>query len=161
MYRQFNHFSTTRVTRLPGRCSSSSSSDNQGSKVPYSNHTANEELYGSTVCPESIATCHALAYIARSGWNALKQFTTLNGLCDDLQSETPSASRSACWKACLLFRDLDTARWASISTASRKTFSSLQSHFLRNINNPDEVESFDDPLSEDTNVSRTIRARLD
>jgi len=63
-------------------------------------------------------------------------------------------SRSACWKACLLFHDLNTAEWASISKTSRETFNSLQSRYLRNISNPDEVESFDDPLGEDSNVSR-------
>jgi TBC1 domain family protein 5 len=90
----------------------------------------------------------------RASWDALKQFPTLDSLCDDLQSETPHVSRSACWKACLLFRNLDTTRWASISKASRDAFKSLQSQYLRNINNPDEVESFDDPLSEDSDVSR-------
>jgi len=98
-----------------------------------------------------------LPNIIRASWDALKQFSTFDSLYDDLQSGTPSVSRSACWKACLLFHDLDTTKWVAKLKASRETFTSLQSHCLRNIINPDEVESFDDPLSEDSNVSRNIK----
>jgi len=121
----------------------------------------NEDLQRSTVCPVNFITNETSLNTVRASWDALGQFTTLDSLCDDLQSKTPSVSRSACWKACLLFRDLDTTKWDSISKTSREKFSSLQSKYLRNINNPDEVDSFDDPLSEDSNVSKDVEARID
>ncbi|KIW01154.1 uncharacterized protein PV09_07440 [Verruconis gallopava] len=58
--------------------------------------------------------------------------------------------RSVCWKIFLLFRNLDQAQWLSSLTKSRSAYDALRTHYLRAIENPDEVDTADDPLVENT-----------
>ncbi|KAH7049164.1 rab-GTPase-TBC domain-containing protein [Macrophomina phaseolina] len=90
---------------------------------------------------------------ARASWDLLDQVKTL----DDLRSAvglesapTPLAGgqRSVCWKAFLLFENVNRPEWPSTLAESRAVYESLRAHFLRAIENPDELESALDPLSE-------------
>ncbi|KAB2572898.1 TBC1 domain family member 5-like protein B [Lasiodiplodia theobromae] len=90
---------------------------------------------------------------ARASWELLEQAKSLA----DLRSavglgSAPSAlvngQRSACWKAFLLFENVDLQEWPSTLAESRSVYDSLRAHFLRAIENPDELESALDPLSE-------------
>ena len=93
---------------------------------------------------------------ARESWEALKQYETLPALkqatrLDDHHRSAPTLGlRSACWKAFLLFDDVDTAAWPRTLSSTRSAYNSLRMHFLRRLENPDEVA---DPLSEETDVS--------
>lgn len=92
---------------------------------------------------------------ARDGWEELKQYRDIQALriavrLDGHSSAPSSGLRSACWKAFLLFEDIDTAQWPRTLLSSRSAYNSLRMHFLRQIENPDEHA---DPLSDETDVS--------
>ncbi|OJJ38995.1 hypothetical protein ASPWEDRAFT_735724 [Aspergillus wentii DTO 134E9] len=57
--------------------------------------------------------------------------------------------RSICWKAFLLFDDLDRTQWPRKITDSRSAYSALREHFLKYIEHPDDLESTVDPLADD------------
>ncbi|PBP28711.1 RabGAP/TBC, partial [Diplocarpon rosae] len=65
-----------------------------------------------------------------------------------------SGLRSVCWKAgltFLLFQTTETTGWSRALVDSRGAYASLREHFLRYIENPDEVGSALDPLDDDRN----------
>ncbi|PYH40949.1 GTPase-activating protein GYP6 [Aspergillus saccharolyticus JOP 1030-1] len=57
--------------------------------------------------------------------------------------------RSICWKAFLLFDDLDRAQWPRKLSDSRSAYVALKAHFLKYIEHPDDLESTVDPLADD------------
>ncbi|RAL07496.1 GTPase-activating protein GYP6 [Aspergillus homomorphus CBS 101889] len=57
--------------------------------------------------------------------------------------------RSICWKAFLLFDDLDRAQWPQKLSDSRSAYVALKDHFLKYIEHPDDLESTVDPLADD------------
>ncbi|KAL2043139.1 hypothetical protein N7G274_004199 [Stereocaulon virgatum] len=67
--------------------------------------------------------------------------------------------RSICWKTFLLFKNTDKSAWNKTLSDSRSAYASLKEHFLKNIENPDDV-SADDPLT-DTETSPWNTLRLD
>ncbi|KAI9737462.1 MAG: hypothetical protein M1834_009617 [Cirrosporium novae-zelandiae] len=64
-------------------------------------------------------------------------------------SQDGVGSRSACWKAFLLFEDLEQSTWATKLSGSRSAYSSLREHFLKRIQDPNEFDSIFDPLTDD------------
>jgi TBC1 domain family protein 5 len=87
----------------------------------------------------------------------LKTFTSVRELRDAVRpgpkgSIAVNGLRSACWMAFLLFDTLDATVWQKTLTSSRSAYDSLRSHFLRFIENPDEVNLGFDPLSQDSEV---------
>ncbi|KAL1639242.1 hypothetical protein SLS58_008084 [Diplodia intermedia] len=90
---------------------------------------------------------------ARASWELLEQAKSLADLraavgLGSAPATLVSGQRSACWKAFLLFENVDHAEWPSTLAESRSVYDSLRAHFLRAIENPDELESALDPLSE-------------
>ncbi|KAL1392573.1 rab-GTPase-TBC domain-containing protein [Phyllosticta capitalensis] len=91
---------------------------------------------------------------ARVSWDLLEKASSLDELRNRLialegdDATLVNSQRSGCWKAFLLFENLNRAEWPTILSDSRTIYNSLRSHFLRAIENPDEVESALDPLSE-------------
>ena len=82
--------------------------------------------------------------------------------------------RSICWKASdlqipqtrapltvrllqafLLFRSLEKSAWAKTLSDSRSAYVSLKEHFLKDIENPDDL-SAEDPLTDTETVSHTV-----
>ncbi|PWY73825.1 RabGAP/TBC [Aspergillus sclerotioniger CBS 115572] len=57
--------------------------------------------------------------------------------------------RSICWKAFLLFDDLDRAPWPQKIADSRSAYVALKAHFLKYIEHPDDLQSAVDPLADD------------
>ncbi|PLB45679.1 Ypt/Rab-specific GTPase-activating protein [Aspergillus steynii IBT 23096] len=57
--------------------------------------------------------------------------------------------RSICWKAFLLFDNLDRTQWPQKISESRGAYDALKAHFLKYINHPDDLESTVDPLADD------------
>ena len=55
-------------------------------------------------------------------------------------------------KAFLLFNDLDRPKWTKTLSDSRSAYNSMKEHFLKNIENPDDLVA-DDPLSDSDSVS--------
>jgi TBC1 domain family protein 5 len=92
---------------------------------------------------------------AKQSWQELQQYPSLAELKEAVRldghlSVPNNGLRSACWKAFLLFDNVDTASWPRTLLSSRSAYNSLRLHFLRHIENPDEQA---DPLSEETDVS--------
>ncbi|OJD36351.1 tbc domain-containing protein [Diplodia corticola] len=90
---------------------------------------------------------------ARASWELLEQAKSLADLraavgLGSAPATLVGGQRSACWKAFLLFENVDHAEWPSTLAESRSVYDSLRAHFLRAIENPDELESALDPLSE-------------
>ncbi|KAF2837738.1 ATP-dependent metallopeptidase Hfl [Patellaria atrata CBS 101060] len=90
---------------------------------------------------------------ARQYWPLLQDIKDLPSLKAAVRNSDRSDSitvglRSACWKIFLLFGDLNQSLWPSILADARSSYLSLRSHFLRAIEHPDEIESAEDPLSE-------------
>ncbi|CZS93540.1 hypothetical protein WAI453_001068 [Rhynchosporium graminicola] len=63
-------------------------------------------------------------------------------------SPCTSGLRSVCWKAFLLFQSTDVTSWSRALDDSRSAYTSLREHFLRYIENPNEVTSALDPLDD-------------
>ncbi len=94
---------------------------------------------------------------ARNAWDEVRQYQTLKELreavrLDGTSSIATTGGRSACWKVFLLFESLDTSTWIRTLSSARSAYNSLKSHFLRHIENPDELTSGYDPLSGETEV---------
>lgn len=92
---------------------------------------------------------------AKQSWEELQQYPSLADLKEAVRldghiSAPNNGLRSACWKAFLLFDNVDTASWPRTLLSSRSAYNSLRLHFLRHLENPDEQA---DPLSEETDVS--------
>ncbi|KAF1810869.1 RabGAP/TBC, partial [Eremomyces bilateralis CBS 781.70] len=90
---------------------------------------------------------------AQKCWAQLDDFTTLDHVRTYIKEHGtagPSLSglRSVCWKAFLLFNSLDRDTWSSTLQSSRTAYQSLREHLLKYIENPNEVETAVDPLSE-------------
>lgn len=94
---------------------------------------------------------------AREPWQELQQYHTLRDLKDavrlDGRSSTSSNGlRSACWRAFLLFDNLDVDEWQRTLASSRSAYNSLRAHFFRFIDNPDDIGAGFDPLSQNAEV---------
>lgn len=94
---------------------------------------------------------------AKQSWQELQQYPSLAELKEAVRldghiSAPNNGLRSACWKAFLLFDNVDTASWPRTLLSSRSAYNSLRLHFLRHIENPEEQA---DPLAEETDVSST------
>ncbi|EFQ98062.1 TBC1 domain family member 5 [Nannizzia gypsea CBS 118893] len=57
--------------------------------------------------------------------------------------------RSVCWKAFLLHKEIDQTQWSIQLSDSREAYASVKQHFLKYIDNPNELSSTVDPLAED------------
>jgi len=99
---------------------------------------------------------------ASSSWTELKQYQSLSELKEATRIEGHSSTvvsaglRSACWKAFLLFDSVDTSTWPKTLASSRSAYDSLRMHFLRHLENPDELAVDYDPLSQDAEVSESF-----
>lgn len=102
---------------------------------------------------------------AANAWQEIKQFKSLQELKQAVRlgvhSSVASAGlRSVFWKAFLLFESVDTAQWAKTLLSSRSAYDSLRLHFLRLLENADELSPDDNPMGEDsTQVSSFIQYR--
>ncbi|KAI9050154.1 hypothetical protein LZ554_006295 [Drepanopeziza brunnea f. sp. 'monogermtubi'] len=68
---------------------------------------------------------------------------------DSEDSPCISGLRSVCWKTFLLFQSTEITTWSRALVDSRGAYTSLREHFLRFIENPDEIGSALDPLDDD------------
>ncbi|KAK4636005.1 TBC1 domain family member 5 [Fulvia fulva] len=103
---------------------------------------------------------------ARACWPELQRHASLRDLKDAVRLDGRSSIatnglRSACWKAFLLFDSVDVAEWQKTLAASRSAYNSLKSHFFRYIDNPDDVGTGFDPLSQETETSPWSRVHKD
>ena len=95
---------------------------------------------------------------ASQSWQELKNYASLKELgeavrLDGHTSAVASAGlRSACWKAFILLESVDTAEWPKTLASTRSAYNSLRMHFLRHLEDPDELEGDYDPLNEETDV---------
>lgn len=95
---------------------------------------------------------------ARESWREVQQYSTLTQLkqgvrLDGKSSVATAGGRSACWKAFLIFETADSSAWLKTLLSSRSAYNSLKSHFMRHLENPDELAALYDPLSEALDVS--------
>ena len=66
--------------------------------------------------------------------------------------------RSVCWKAFLLYGPISQASWPKKLSEGRSAYSSLRDHFLRFIDNPNDIQTAADPLADDdTSPWSTLR----
>ncbi|TQB72433.1 hypothetical protein MPDQ_006835 [Monascus purpureus] len=92
---------------------------------------------------------------ARQRWDALfRGHDTISDLRNALKSEQGTSLcsdglRSICWKAILLFDDLDRTQWQRKISDARGAYSALREHFLKYIENPVDLSSTVDPLADD------------
>lgn len=98
---------------------------------------------------------------ARESWQELQQYSTLNELkqgvrLDGKSSAVSAGGRSACWKTFLIFESVDSSTWLKTLSSSRSAYNSLKSHFLRHLENPDDLAANYDPLSEQGDVSSEL-----
>ncbi|EME87908.1 uncharacterized protein MYCFIDRAFT_213065 [Pseudocercospora fijiensis CIRAD86] len=103
---------------------------------------------------------------AKTSWQELAQYKTLRELKDGvrLDEHTSAATRglrSICWKAFLLFDTLDIDDWQRTLASSRSAYNSLRAHFFRHIDNPEEIASGFDPLTQDPESSPWQQLRKD
>jgi TBC1 domain family member 5 len=99
---------------------------------------------------------------ARLAWDDLTTYTSLKDVKEAVRldgdtSLTTAGNRSACWKIFLLFEDLNTTTWLRTLSSTRSAYNSLKAHFLRHIENPDELTAGFDPLSGESEVSGLTR----
>jgi TBC1 domain family protein 5 len=95
---------------------------------------------------------------ARAAWEEVRQYQSLRDLKEAVRldgdlSIATAGGRSTCWKLFLLFDSLETATWVRTLSSTRSAYNSLRTHFLRHIENPDELTTGYDPLSGETDVS--------
>ena len=64
--------------------------------------------------------------------------------------------RSVCWKSFLLTGPLSQASWSRKLKDQRSGYASLRDHFLKYIDNPNDLHSSADPLADDETVSAHI-----
>ena len=101
---------------------------------------------------------------ARDSWQELKRYHSLSELkeaarLDGHTSACSAGLRSACWKAFLLFDTLETPQWPRTLQSSRSAYNSLRMHFMRDVENADDLEANFDPLNEQKDV-RTLTRHL-
>ncbi|KAL8854814.1 MAG: hypothetical protein Q9221_000320, partial [Calogaya cf. arnoldii] len=74
----------------------------------------------------------------------------------DTNGNSPSVKglRSICWKAFILFENLDKSTWTKTLTDSRSAYGTLRDHFLKDIEHPDNISA--DPLTADDSSPWTI-----
>jgi TBC1 domain family protein 5 len=60
----------------------------------------------------------------------------------------------------LLFQSTDVTKWRAALSDSRSAYGSLREHFLRFIENPDELGSALDPLDDDQHVGDRIQGHV-
>ncbi|MCJ1244124.1 hypothetical protein MMC30_001322 [Trapelia coarctata] len=65
--------------------------------------------------------------------------------------------RSICWKAFLLFENLDRSTWSKTLRDSRSAYASLREHFLRDITYPDDLSAVDPLADDETSPWNTLR----
>ncbi|KAI4258665.1 MAG: hypothetical protein L6R42_004962, partial [Xanthoria sp. 1 TBL-2021] len=70
------------------------------------------------------------------------------------QSPSVKGLRSICWKAFILFENLDKSTWTKTLTDSRSAYGTLREHFLKDIEHPDNISA--DPLTADPSSPWTI-----
>ncbi|KAL8885016.1 MAG: hypothetical protein Q9192_006721 [Flavoplaca navasiana] len=93
-------------------------------------------------------------------WNATFDGNTsisdLRTAVKDTNGQSPSSTglRSICWKAFILFENLDKSTWSKTLTDSRSAYGTLRDHFLRDIEHPDNISA--DPLTADDSSPWTI-----
>lgn len=68
--------------------------------------------------------------------------------------------RSVCWKSFLLTGPLSKASWSRKLKDQRSGYASLRDHFLKYIDNPNDLHSSADPLADDEMVSTHITRLL-
>lgn len=95
---------------------------------------------------------------ATASWQDLKQYQSLRELKDGVRLDGQNAAatsglRSICWKAFLLFDNLDIDEWQRTLASSRSAYNSLRAHFFRYLDHPEDIGSGFDPLSQDAEVS--------
>lgn len=82
---------------------------------------------------------------AANSWRELHEYTLLGDLREATRIEGHSSAvasaglRSTAWKACLLFETLDTSTWLKTLASSRSAYDSLRMHFLRDLENQEEL----------------------
>ncbi|KAI4222635.1 MAG: hypothetical protein L6R36_005995 [Xanthoria steineri] len=74
----------------------------------------------------------------------------------DTNGQSPSVKglRSICWKAFILFENLDQSTWTKTLADSRSAYGTLRDHFLKDIEHPDNISA--DPLTADDSSPWTI-----
>ncbi|KAF5865058.1 hypothetical protein ETB97_005623 [Aspergillus alliaceus] len=91
----------------------------------------------------------------RQRWSLLfRDNTTTSDLRTTLRSEQGEklcndGLRSICWKAFLLFDNLDRTQWPQRISESRSAYAALKAHFMKYIEHPDDLQSAVDPLADD------------
>ncbi|WPG98484.1 Hypothetical protein R9X50_00127500 [Acrodontium crateriforme] len=104
---------------------------------------------------------------ASESWQEFKKYQSLQELREAVRLDghhTSAAStglRSVCWKAMLLFESVNTEEWPKITSSSRSAYNSLRMHFLKHLENPDDIADGADPLSEDNETSIWTQIRKD
>lgn len=99
---------------------------------------------------------------ASESWQEFKKYHSLQELKEAVRLDGRHASaastglRSACWKAILLFESVNTEEWPKTISSSRSAYNSLRMHFLKHLENPDEIADSADPLSEDNEVRESL-----
>lgn len=91
----------------------------------------------------------------RLRWSLLfRENTTTSDLRTTLRSEQGEklcndGLRSICWKAFLLFDNLDRTLWPQKISETRSAYAALKAHFMKYIEHPDDLQSAVDPLADD------------
>ena len=103
---------------------------------------------------------------ARDAWEILRPHASLQQLKEAVRLENGASvatagCRSVCWKVFLIFDGMNTSTWPRTLSSSRSAYDSLKTHFLRHLDNPDEIAAANDPLMEDTGVSITCSLCLE
>lgn len=113
--------------------------------------------------PEHIKLYFAMRSLenARESWQELQNYLTLSDLkqgvrLDGRSSVASAGCRSACWKAFLIFESVDSSTWLKTLSSSRSAYNSLKTHFMRHLENPDELAANYDPLTDSADVSGLI-----
>ncbi len=128
------------------------------------------KMYGKLGKQNMVLICLTTCRIS---WQTLTSFRNTNDLKQALRGDehaTLTNIRSICWKVraqtirtmwlhlteilqvFLLFQNADQSSWLQTLVDSRSAYDSLRARFLRAIDNPDEVDSDIDPLSEHEEV---------
>lgn len=92
---------------------------------------------------------------AVSAWQELRTFRTLEELKRAARigihsSAASTGLRSVFWKAFLLFESFESTTWTKTLLSSRSAYSSLRLHFLRLLENENEVSPDESSFGEDS-----------
>ncbi|KAL9578064.1 MAG: hypothetical protein Q9203_007228 [Teloschistes exilis] len=97
-------------------------------------------------------------------WNATfaknSNISDLRTAVNDITGHNPCVEglRSVCWKAFLLFENLDKSTWTKTLADSRSAYGALRDHFVKDIEHPDDILAVD-PLTGDDN-DEELRAEI-